>query len=369
MDKGRFHLNMKAVIFAGGVGTRLWPLSRKKSPKQFEKIVGDKSTLQLAAERLQPDFPWESMYVATGEPYVQIVKDQLTKLPADHIIGEPEMRDVGPAVGLMTAILGRSNPLEPMVILWSDHLVKRDDLFRKILRVAGEVVAENPEKIVFVAQKPRFPSENLGWIEYSEEMMKRHDVAFYSLVDYQYRPDKETAKQYFESGHHAWNLGYFVTTPRFLWKLYERFVPNLAGGLGTIAEAWKTDRFEKVLGEIYPTLEKISFDNAILEKINPSVGFVVAENIEWSDIGAWEALKEALQESKDHNVTQGKAFLENTQDSLVYNYTKQMVVTIDLDDMLVVNTDDVVLVCHKKSVPKIKKLVERLSGTENDHLT
>lgn len=360
---------MNAVIFAGGVGTRLWPLSRRKSPKQFEKIIGNKSTLQLAAERLQPDFSWDNVYVSTGQAYMPIVQSQLLKLPPNHVVGEPEVRDVGPAVGLMTAILAKTKPDEPMVILWSDHLVRKEALFRSILRVSGDIIKNNPGKIIFVAQKPRFASENLGWISYGKEVNRIEDIAFHTFVDFQYRPDKVTAQRYLASGHHAWNLGYFVTTPRFLLTQYKRFVPNVYSGLSQIADAWGTPTYDDVLQAVYPTLEKISFDNAILEKLDPSQALVVSENIEWSDIGAWEALKEALQEAEEKNVTQGKVMLNDTQDSLVYNYTNQLVVTIDLDDMLVVNTDDVVLVCKKGSVPKIKKLVEQMKGTENDHLT
>lgn len=359
---------MKAIIFAGGVGSRLWPLSRKKSPKQFEKIIGDKSTLQLAADRLMPDFSWQDIYVSTGAAYAPLVKKQLAALSPDHVIGEPEMRDVGPAVGLMAALLARENPLDPMVILWSDHLVKNEALFRKILVSAGDMVIKRPDTIVFVSQKPRFASENLGWIDYGDMVEKAGDIAFHSFVDFQYRPDGATAKKYFASGHHAWNLGYFVTTPRFLLTQYERFAPNLYKGLIEIAAAWKTDGFEAVLNRIYPTLEKIHFDNAILEKLDPANALVVSENIEWSDIGAWEALKEALQEADDKNVTQGKVLLTDTEDSLVYNYTDQLVTTIGVEEMLIVNTRDVVLVCKKSDVPKIKKLVERMAGTDNDHL-
>jgi mannose-1-phosphate guanylyltransferase len=360
---------MKAIIFAGGVGTRLWPLSRKKSPKQFEKVVGDKSTLQLAAERLQPDFSWDDIYVSTGKQYVPIVQEQLGKMPPRNVIGEPMVRDVGPAVGLMTALLAKESPNEPMVILWSDHLVKNDALFRKILREADKIVAEHQDKIVFVSQKPRFASENLGWISYGKEVKSSENIHFHSFVDFQYRPDAATAEKYFKSGHHAWNLGYFVTTPAFLWKQYETFAPNLAAGLSQIAAAWGTDKFEETIEAIYPTLEKISFDNAILEKLNPSDALVVSENIEWSDIGSWEALKEALEHSEDKNVTQGKVMLTDVSDSLVYNYTKQLVVAIDVGEVLVVNTPDVVMVCKKTSVPKIKKFVEGLKGTEHEHLT
>lgn len=359
---------MKAVIFAGGVGTRLWPLSRKKSPKQFEKIVGDHSTLQLAVSRIQPDFAAADIFVATGAAYVGTVRAQLPDVPADHVIGEPEMRDVGPAVGLMTGILTRQSPHEPMVILWSDHLVKNESLFRKILITAGEYIKKDPNKIIFVSQKPRFASENLGWIQYGDVAAKKDGISFHAFTDFQYKPDPKTAKKYFASGRHAWNVGYFVTTPAFLWSQYKKFAPNLYAGLLEITRAWKTPKFGSLMTRIYPTLEKIHFDNAILEKLDPASALVVSEDIRWSDIGAWEALKEALEEAKDKNVTQGKVLLTDSKDSLIYNYTNQMVATIDLDDMLVVNTPDVILVCPKRSVSKIKKLVESLTGTENDHL-
>lgn len=360
---------MKAVVFAGGVGTRLWPLSRKKSPKQFEKIIGEKSTLQLAVHRLRPDFDWSDIYVSTGQKYLNIVQDQLPEVPPKNIFGEPEMRDVGPAVGFITSILMKVAPDEPFAILWSDHLVKQEKLFRKILIAAGLYIEKNPNTIIFVAQKPRFASENLGWIDYGREIISIKGVAFHALRDFQYRPDVATAKKYLASGHHAWNLGYFVTTPRFLWSQFERFVPNVHSALTRISDAWQTVKFDEVLNSVYPTLEKISFDNAILEKLDAAQGLVISENIEWSDIGAWEALKEALENSDDKNVTQGKVMLTDTNDSLIYNYTHQAVVTIDVDEMIIINTNDVVLVCKKTSVPKIKKFVESISNTENDHLT
>lgn len=359
---------MKVVIFAGGVGSRLWPLSRKNSPKQFEKILGDKSTLQLAADRLQPDFAWKDIYVATGKSYTEIVQEQLSELPLDHVIGEPERRDVGPAVGLMAALLNKDFPNEPMTILWSDHLVKREDHFRKILLTAGEIVKEQPDKIIFVSQQPRFASENLGWIDFGEEAFQKNNIHINRFTSFKYRPDVETAKKYFTSGHHAWNLGYFVTTPQFLLKQYEQFAPDVFAGLEEIARAYRTPQFEEVLARVYPTLEKINFDNAILEKLDPKDALVISENIEWSDIGAWEALKEALSKEVHENVIKGSVVAEDTKDSLVFNFTNQLVVGIDLENMIVVNTGDVLLVCPKTSVAKIKKFVESLDGTQHEHL-
>ena len=362
-------LYMKIVIFAGGVGTRLWPLSRKNTPKQFEKIIGEKSTLQLASHRLQPDFDWNDLYVSTGKAYVDVVRAQLPEVPPNQVIGEPEMRDVGPAVGLMASILAKKYSNEPIVILWSDHLVKREDHFRKILKTAEEFIKSDPDRIIFVAQKPRFASENLGWIDFGKQIFERNNINFYSFEEFKYRPDAELAKKYFASGHHAWNLGYFATTPQFLLKQYKQFVPNVYNGLMKIAAAWETPSFEEELDKIYPTLEKIHFDNAILENLNPKDAYVVSENIEWSDIGAWEALKEALSEKEEENVIKGNVLLKDSHDSLVFNYDHKLTVGIDLEQMLVISTDDVVLVCPKTSVPKIKKLVESLAGTPHEHLT
>lgn len=361
---------MKIVIFAGGVGTRLWPLSRKNTPKQFEKIVGDKSMIQIAVGKLMPEYKWEDIYISTSKDYEKIVRNQLPKLPDGNIIVEPATRDVGPAVGLVTAMFVKKFPNEPFAILWgSDHLVKKEDIFRKALKASEKIVKKDPNKIVFVGQKPRFASQNLGYIAFGDKLETVDSVPVHSFTGFKYRPHLSTAEKYLRDGKHAWNLGYFVTTPGFLWSQFEAFAPALFSQLKEIKDAIGTKDFVKVLEEVYPGIEKISFDNAILEKLDKKYGNVISVDIGWSDIGAWEALKEALSESADENVTKGKVMVEDSKDSLVFNYTDQLVVGIDLSEMLVINTGDVVLVCPKTSVPKIKKLVESLAGTPLEHLT
>src|SRR3989338_6388255 len=202
--------SMKAIIFAGGSGTRLWPLSRRNSPKQFEKVIGDKSTLQLAVERLVPDFNWQDIYVSTNQRHSPTVAEQLPKLLPENIISEPETRDVGPAVGLVTAILQKTAPSTPMVILWSDHIIKQVDLFRKILSVCQKTIKKHPDKMIFISQKPRFASQNLVWIKYGDEIFSKEGIEFYKFISFNYRPTLETATKFFKSGHFAWNLGYFV---------------------------------------------------------------------------------------------------------------------------------------------------------------
>ena len=326
--------------------------------------------LQIAAHKLMPDFKWEDIYISTSADYEELVKDQLPKLPKGNIIVEPATRDVGPAVGLVTAKFFKESAKEPFAILWgSDHLVKEEEMFRKALKAAEQVVNKDPNKIVFVGQKPRFASQNLGYIAFGDKIQNIGEIPVFEFTGFKYRPHLSTAERFLRDGKHAWNLGYFVTTPAFLWESFEKFAPELFAELKKINEAIDTPRFEKVLKEIYPKIEKISFDNAILEKLDKKYGNVISVDIGWSDIGAWEALKEALSETADENVTKGKVMVEDSRDSLVFNYTDQLTVGIDLEEMLVINTDDVVLVCPKTSVPKIKKLVESLAGTPLEHLT
>lgn len=362
---------MKIVIFAGGVGTRLWPLSRKHTPKQFEKIIGDKSTLQETVDRLMPQFKPSDICIATGIRYKDIVLEQLPQIPKENFIFEPEMRDVGPAIGLASSILEKRYEDEPMAILWSDHMVKNTDAFRNALSLAEQMIEGKQADFIFVAQKPRFANQNIGWIEVGEEISNKgeEEIKIFNFKRLRYRPKLSDAISFFEDKNFVWNLGYFVTTPKYLNSLFKTFLPSMYEQLGYIKDAWGTDNYERILSEIYPSMEKISFDDAILEKMKQQNVFVISADLRWSDVGAWEALKEALSNTKEDNVTKGNILLEDCADTLFFNYTNQLMVGIDLTEMLLINTNDVLLVCPKTSVPKIKKLVESLSGTPNEHLT
>jgi mannose-1-phosphate guanylyltransferase len=361
---------MKVVVFAGGAGTRLWPLSRKKSPKQFEKIIGDKSTVQLAFERLTPEFSPKDIYISTNEAYVDIVKSQLPSIPKENIIAEPEKKDVGPAIALVMGIFYRLYKKEPVAILWSDHLVKRVSLFKKILKTGGSYVEKNPNKIVFIGHKPRYPSVNLGYIRFGRKKHSLNGINFYRFEGFKYKPDEETAKKFFQSDKYAWNLGYFVSTPEFIYQAFSRFAPNIYHNTEKILSYLGKANFKKILKKEYGKVESINFDNAILENLDKNDALVIVEDIGWSDIGAWEALKEALENHPYENVIRGKVYLEHVRDSLIYNYEdKKLIVGIDLDETLVVNTADALLIAKKTSVPKIKTIVEKFAGTENEELT
>jgi mannose-1-phosphate guanylyltransferase len=360
MDSKAKKLNMKAVIFAGGIGTRLWPLSREQTPKQFEKMVNGKSTLQLTIDRLRPEFPWENIYISTGKRYKTIVKKQLPKVPNSNIVGEPVRRDLASAVGYMSAIVAKDSSDDPFVILWSDHIMENVSRFKKVLQVGGEFIAKNKNKFLFLGQKPRFANQNLGWIEMGKKTEKIEDFNIYKFKSWKYRPNIQLARQFYKSGKHVWNPGYWVVTPGFVLEQYKKFMPGMYKKLLSLQKSYGTKEHEASLEKIYPTLEKISFDDAILEKLEQDKAVVLPADFGWADVGTWQALKEVQQKSKKDNVTKGEVYLEACEDCLIHNHEgRQIVVGADLSNLVVVNTKDVLLVCSKESMKTIKKIVGR----------
>lgn len=360
---------MKVIIFAGGTGMRLWPLSRRKSPKQFEKIVGNKSTLQLAVERLTPEFDYSDIYISTNLLYLDIVKKQLPKIPEGNFLFEPEKKDVAPAIALAMGIISKISPNEPVAILWSDHLVKQVILFKKILKIAGLEIKKNPNKIVFIANKPRFPSTNLGYIHIGEQIKKEENINLYKFEGLKYKPNEETAKKFYNSKKYGWNLGYFVSSASFLYKYFQRLAPNIYNNTESILKNYGKPNYQNFLKQNYGKVESINFDNAILENLDKNDAYVIVEEIGWSDVGSWEALKEALQLKTEENVTNGRVYLDNVQDSLIYNYDEsKIIVGVDLEEFIIINTQDAVLITKKNSMGKVKKIVEGFSGTEHENL-
>lgn len=360
---------MKVIIFAGGTGMRLWPLSRRKSPKQFEKIVGNKSTLQLAVERLIPDFDYSDIYISTNSLYIDIVKKQLPKIPEVNFLFEPEKKDVAPAIALAMGIISKISPNEPVAILWSDHLVKQVALFKKILKLAGSEIKKNPNKIVFIANKPRFPSTNLGYIHIGEQIKKEADINLYKFEGLKYKPNEETAEKFYKSKKYGWNLGYFVSSADFLYKYFQRLAPDIYNNTESILKNYGKPNYQNFLKQNYGKVESINFDNAILENLDKNDAYVIVEEIGWSDVGSWEALKEALQLKTEENVINGRVYLDNVQDSLIYNYDEsKVIVGVDLEELIIINTQDAILITKKKSMGKVKKIVEGFPGTEHENL-
>ncbi len=362
---------MKLVIFAGGSGRRLWPLSLKSSPKQFEPIIGDKSTLQLAVDRVLPLYGAENIYISTNELYVPILERQLPELPAENFIGEPTRRDLAAAVGLAISHLAhRATDDEPIGILWGDNYMDEVERFRTVLKSAETLISTQKAKIVFMGETPRFANDNLGWIGMQTKVGEVEGLPVYGFEGLTYRPPLEACQQMFAAKTHVWNTGYFVTSVGYIKEKYATLQPDLWGDLTKIANAIGTDAYKATLHEIYPTLLETSFDDAVLHHLPAEDGAVLHAEMGWSDPGTLYALKEALNPVEDENVKRGQVVQIESRDSLLYNYeSEKLLAGIGLDGMIVINTDSAILVVHKDQIPLVKKLVNSMVGTELEKYT
>ncbi len=360
---------MKIVIFAGGTGRRLWPLSRQASPKQFEPIIGDKSTLQSAVERVQDLYGAENLFISTNMRYRQLILDQLPQLPPQNIIGEPERRDLAPAVGLAMAHLassaGDAGSPEAVAILWGDNTMKDTSTFVELLRSAERLLQNEAARIVFMGETPRFANENLGWIGLGQKLGEVRQRPYFAFNSWRYRPSLAEAQAMVEGRRHVWNTGYFVTTIGYVQSLYAAHQPQMASAMAEIEAAIGSESYERVLAQRYPEMPVMSFDDAILTHVPLEDAVVLHGEMGWSDPGTLYALKEALAKSPADNVVAGLVRAVESSDSLLLNYEEdKLMALIGLEGFVVVNMDDALLIVPKDRIPEVKDLVNSLRGTE-----
>ncbi len=347
---------MKILIFAGGTGRRLWPLSRRESPKQFQIFKEGRSTLQRAVDRVR-EFGLDSVYIATNEKYKQEVKDQIPDIESSHILTEPAKKDLAAAVGLSLLRLKEQGVEGPIAMLWADHLMAKPDNFRSALKQGQELVQKNPKRFVFLAEEARFANENMGWIHLGENIKDNQ----YKFKGWKYRPRLGRCKEMYESGDWAWNPGYFIFDIDFCLDLYQQHEPELYNKLKEMVAD------EQKLNQEYPNLEEKHFDDAIAERLDNEQATVLKVDLGWSDPGTLYALKEALTEDQLQNLIKGEGeiFTKDTEDSLVYNEQgDKLTVALGLKGKIIINTEDVLLVCSKESVNQLKSLLKDLEQEE-----
>jgi len=357
---------MKIVIFAGGTGRRLWPISRQSSPKQFEPIIHGKSTLQLSIDRVRDTYGMANIFVSTNERYAELIQNQLPALPEENLIAEPARRDLAAAVGLaMVHMLNRFGPNEAVAIIWGDNYMTDEKAFLGLLKSAEGILEQKAADIVFVGETPRFANDNLGWIELGNKLGVQNNNPYHEFESWHYRPELEVCERMFASGNFVWNTGYFVTTPGFIAKSYELYQPAMWRELMSIGAVIGDAEYETTLHRIYPNMEIISFDDAVVQKM-PTESCVVLHGVTgWSDPGTLYALKESVNPDPDSNAIQGSVIALNSRDCLLYNYEEgKLLAAAGLDGMIVVNTADAIVVVHKDHIKQVKQLVNGLEGTE-----
>lgn len=346
---------MKLVIFAGGKGTRLWPLSRVNSPKQFDKIFNGQSTLQLAFDRVASTFGVNNIFVQTISEYKDDVREQLPDLPEDNLLIEPDRRNLGPAVCYAVNELYRRGVTGPMSILWADHLMEKPEEFVNALECGKELIEKDPERFVFLGERPRFANNNLGWIHVGEEKGDVDGRHYYEFKGWKYKPEQAECDRMYKSGEYFWNPGYFITSVKFLIERYKKLAPEI---------------YERVTSGDYSEAEAVHFDRAIIEKVDLSGAVVLKTNMGWTDPGTLYALKKALEEHSKANVTKGKVSILNTFDSFLYNQDENKILAgVGLNGMVVINTPDALIVVPKEEVVHVTDLVKQMKEEGwHDHL-
>jgi mannose-1-phosphate guanylyltransferase len=349
--------NAYAVIMAGGGGTRLWPLSRQDHPKQSLRLVGNRTMFQISVQRLAPLFTPERILVVTSERYASDLRQQCPELLEANFVLEPAARGTAPAIALCAAEISRRDARAMMVCLTADHFIRNEPRFRELLAAAVEVAAR--DYLVTLGIVPSYPATGFGYIQRGASLGRFRGFDTYRAERFKEKPSQAEAEEMLADGHYSWNSGMFVwRAARFLAEL-ERQLPDLHRALAEIEAA--PDRRETVWSGVANT----TVDYGIMEGAR-DVAVIPAEDLGWSDIGSWEALFEVLDAGPDGNVVIGAEHqgLE-TSGSLIHssrasNLRPRMIATMGLSDLVIVDTDDVLLVCRRDRSQEVKALVDRL---------
>jgi len=350
-----------AVIMAGGAGTRLWPLSRAGRPKQLLRLFEGKSLLRHAFERLRAVFDPERIFIITVAAHLEAVAEDLPELPADNLIGEPVGRDTANAIGLATAILRKNDPDAVVGIFTADHIIRPVEVFADCIRRGYAAAEADAEALVTFGIKPTFPHTGLGYIQRGGELAD----GLYRVEQFKEKPDLATAREYVDSGRYYWNSGMFVWRAETVLAELRRHLPDSYEKLSRIAADWPSPRGKELADELYPTLQKISIDYAVMEKAAKVL--VVEMPCEWQDVGSFIAL-ESLYEADQHgNIAAAAAkFIEiDATGNIVVSEDEHLIAAIGVEDLIIVRTPDATLICRKADAQRIRNMAERLA-TEFD---
>jgi len=356
-----------AVIMAGGGGTRLWPLSRKTRPKQMLSLFDERSLFQTAVERLDGLMPVERILVVTLEDQAAELRQQVPEIPAENYLLEPMPRGTASVVGLAAVALQQRDPEAVMAILTSDHFMANEDRFRQLLSAAYDVAQDG--YLVTLGIEPSFPATGYGYIRQGEPLGSYQDMPVYKVDKFIEKPDQERAFEMLASGKHVWNSGMFVWRVDRILQEFNRQMPELASSLKWIAQDWATPQQTATLQRLWPEIKPETIDYGIMEGAR-QVAVIPAAGLGWSDVGSWDSLFDVLKGDESGNIVMGGEHVGlDTQQSLIYmNQPHRLIVTIGVKDLVVVDTGDVLLVCHKDQAQSVRQVVNRLKETGKEYL-
>lgn len=347
------------IILAGGGGTRFWPLSRKDLPKQFLNLTGSDLMVNETVDRLAEFVNKEDIFVVTSESQTPLMLEATKdRVRPDHILSEPAARNTSACIGYAAMEIIKKHGDGIMCILPSDHYIKETEAYSEVMRRAIGV-AEKTGRLVTIGVKPSFASTGYGYIQYKKGKSKD----YYDVVDFVEKPDIRTAKAYVRSGNFLWNSGMFVWKASTILAYFKKLLPDVYAKLSEIGKAMNTPEERRTLHEVYPTIPKISIDYGIMERADHVV--VLMGEFGWNDVGSWDALQALYEPDEDGNIIYGEQVHIDTRNCISYAKSK-LIAALGVEDLIIVEADDAILVCHKDKAQEVKNLVEQLKTEGKD---
>lgn len=351
-------MKVYGVIMAGGSGTRFWPLSTKKTPKQLLNLSGKNLMVNEAIDRLSLVAPHKNIFVVTSAAqYPAMAGAVKGRVDENRVLSEPAARNTSACIGYAAMEIVKKYGDGIMVITPSDAFIKDENAFAAALR-RGIEAAEDGDKLVTVGIKPTFPATGYGYIRH-----ERKDPYINKVISFKEKPDLKTAEEYFSSGEYVWNSGMFIWRASLILEKFREFLPDIYDGLKKIGESMGTDGEKEAIEKIYPSLRSVSVDYGIMEKADNI--YAVSGEFGWNDVASFDMMGVMHPADSNGNVVIGKNVLVNVTNSVVYSSDK-LIACVDIDNLVVVETGKVVMVCPKDKVQDVKKLVEALKSEGKD---
>jgi mannose-1-phosphate guanylyltransferase len=349
---------MYAVLMAGGMGTRFWPMSRKACPKQLLSFAGKRTMLQQTYDRIKPLTPADKILIITNAELKKEIEKQLPDIPTENIIGEPEGRNTAPCIGLAaTVIESKSSENESMVILPADHLVTNVSDFRNTLK-SGIAYACDHDALITLGMQPNYPETGYGYIQVDKKILSIKGKDIFNVKTFAEKPNLETAERFIKSGDFLWNSGIFIWTVKAIMKELEEHLPDLFEDLMLIRNRIGKPGFKKMLTEVYKRTKPISIDYGIMEAAGNV--YVIKSDFGWNDLGSWEAVFNISEKDLNSNVSQAKkSILIDARSNFFYS-PKKLIAAVDVQDMILVEMDDAILICKKERSQDVKDIVDYL---------
>jgi mannose-1-phosphate guanylyltransferase len=347
-------MKMTALIMAGGRGERFWPKSRKSLPKQFLSLTGDgKTMIQLTVERILPLVKLEDIFISTNKDYKSLVMEQLPGIPAENIICEPVGRNTAPCIGLGAAHIAKKHGDAIMFVLASDHLIKYNSMFLSTLKDAAEIANTNTN-LVTIGITPDYPETGYGYIKFNPNDCNGRAFAVDRFVE---KPSLEVAKEYLETEEYLWNSGMFVWKVSSILKKIKELIPDIDKGLTKIIESIGTSNEAAVLEKEFINMPSISVDYGIMEKSKDI--YTLPGTFGWDDVGSWLAVERIRKSNEYGNIVSGNVITVDSKDCII-EAEKKLIATVGIRDVIIVDTEDAILICNKNCSGEIKKVLENL---------